>query len=45
MPGTVNEWFVFEKVIDNKTCNKLKRLGSKKWESAAVDTKKDTTDE
>ena len=42
---TVNEWFVFDKAIDNKTCNKLKRLGSKQWETAGVDTKKGITDE
>ena len=45
MSGTVNEWFVFDKAIDNKTCNKLKRLGSKKWEVSSVDTSKGTTDE
>ena len=45
MPISLNEWFVFTDVIDNKTCNKLKRLGSKQWETAAVDTKKGTTDE
>ena len=42
---SINEWFVFDKALDNKTCNKLKRLGSKKWESAAIDIKKGTTDE
>ena len=42
---SVNEWFVFDKAIDNKTCNKIKRLGAKQWQSAAVDTKKGTTDE
>jgi PKHD-type hydroxylase len=45
MSGTVNEWFVFDKVIDNKTCNKLKRLGSKKWEVSSVDTQKSTSAE
>ena len=45
MTVTVNEWFIFQKAIDNKTCNKLKRLGAKQWQSAAVDTKKGTTDE
>ena len=45
MAISLNEWFVFTDVIDNKTCNKLKRLGSKQWETAAVDTKKGTTDE
>ena len=42
---SVNEWFVFDKAIDNKTCNKIKRLGAKQWQSAAVDIKTDTTDE
>ena len=42
---TLNEWFIFNKAIDNKTCNKLKRLASKKWESASIDIKKGTTDE
>ena len=45
MAISLNEWFVFTDVIDNKTCNKLKRLGSKQWEAAAIDTKKGTTDE
>ena len=46
MSSTVNEWFVFESgTVDKKTCNKLKRLASKKWEVSSVDTKKDTTDE
>ena len=45
MPISLNEWFVFEEAIDNKTCNKLKRLGSKQWQTAGVDIKKGTTDE
>ena len=45
MPISLNEWFVFTDVIDNKTCNKLKRLGAKQWQSAGVDIKKGTTDE
>ena len=45
MPISLNEWFVFTDVIDNKTCNKLKRLGAKKWEASGIDTKKGTTDE
>ena len=44
MPISLNEWFVFEEAIDNKTCNKLKRLGSKQWQTAGVDIKKGTTD-
>ena len=45
MPISVNEWFIFTDVIDNKTCNKLKRLGSKQWEAASVDTSTGITDE
>ena len=42
----INEWYVFEKdSIDKKTCNKIRRWASKKWESSSVDTSKDTTDE
>ena len=40
-----NEWFVFKKGIDDKTCNKLKRLGFKNWETSSVDISKDITDE
>ena len=42
---SVNEWFIFDDALDDKTCNKLKRHASKKWEVSAVDTKKETTDE
>ena len=42
---SVNEWFVFDVGLDDKTCNKLKRHASKKWEVSAVDTQKGTTDE
>ena len=45
MSISLNEWFVFTDVIDNKTCNKLKRLGAKQWQTAGVDIKKGTTDE
>jgi len=41
-----NEWFIFEAdSIDKKTCNKIKRWASKKWETSSVDTSKGTTDE
>ena len=43
--NTVNEWFIFNGSIDAKTCNKLKRHASKKWEPSSVDTKKDISDE
>ena len=42
---SVNEWFVFDVGLDDKTCNKLKRHASKKWEVSEVDTKKETTKE
>ena len=46
MSSTVNEWYVFDAdTIDKKTCNKIKRLASKKWEPSSVDTSKVTTDE
>jgi PKHD-type hydroxylase len=41
-----NEWFIFDAdSIDKKTCNKIKRWASKKWEPSAVDTSEETTDE
>ena len=46
MSGTTNEWFVFDGgTVDTKTCNKIKKHASKKWESSSVDTSKETTDE
>ena len=46
MSGTVNEWFIFDNgAIDTKTCKKIRRWASKKWEVSAVDTKKGTTAE
>ena len=42
---SVNEWFVFDKAIDNKTCNKIKRLGAKQWEPASVETERDISAE
>ena len=46
MTALTNEWFVFEAgAVDKKTCNKIKRWASKKWETSAVDTAKGTTDE
>ena len=40
-----NEWFIFERVIDKQTCNKIKRLGQGNWEPSVVDTSTETTDE
>ena len=43
---SINEWFTFgEGTVDKKTCNKIKKLASKKWETSSVDTKKEITDE
>ena len=41
-----NEWFIFNAgAIDKKTCNKIKREASKKWESSSVNISKGITDE
>ena len=45
MSISLNEWFVFTDVIDNKTCNKIKRLGAKQWQTASVDTQKSVSKE
>ena len=43
---SVNEWFTFEEgTVDKKTCNKIKKWASKKWETSVVGTSKDITDE
>ena len=41
----VNEWFYFNNAIPEKTCNKIKKLGNGRFESATVDTYGDTTEE
>ena len=38
-----NEWYVYPSAVDKKTCNKIKKWASKKWEPAEVDTVKDTS--
>ena len=46
MSSTVNEWFIFNAgAIDKKTCNKIKREASKKWELSTVNISKGITDE
>ena len=46
MTAITNEWFVFDAdAVDKKTCNKIKKWASKKWESSAVDVQQGTTDE
>ena len=44
--SSINEWFTFgEGAVDKNTCNKIKKLASKKWETPSVDTKKEISDE
>ena len=45
MPAVTNEWFVFSKVLDKKTCNKIKKLAEGKWKESSVDTSKEISDE
>ena len=46
MSNTTNEWFVFGAgTVDKKTCNKIKKWASKKWQPSAVDISKELTDE
>ena len=45
MSCLTNEWYVYPTAIDKKTCNKIKRWASKKWEPASVDISQITTDE
>jgi len=41
-----NEWYIFEGgTIDEKTCNKIKKWASNKWEVSLVDISTGTTDE
>jgi len=44
--SSINEWFTFgEGAVDKKTCNKIKKLASKKWETPSVDIKEGITGE
>ena len=45
MSGVTNEWFVFNKVLDKKTCNKIKKLAQGNWAESSVDTQKETSQE
>ena len=46
MTALTNEWYLFAGgTVDKKTCNKIKKHAAKKWESSAVDTQKEITDE
>ena len=46
MTALTNEWFIFDGgTLEKKTCNKIKRWASKKWQPSSVDTSKGTTDE
>ena len=44
--SNTNEWYVYPAhTIDQKTCKKLKDLGTNKWGPSEVDISTDTTDE
>ena len=43
--NTVNEWFVFSQGLKKGTCDKIRKLASKEWESSSVDIRKGTSDE
>ena len=44
--SSLNEWLTFgEGTVDKKTCNKIKKLASKKWKTSSVNTKKEIADE
>ena len=45
MSALTNEWYYFKKAFDKKTCNKIKRWASKKWEASSVDTQIGISDE
>ena len=45
MTALTNEWYYFKKAFDKKTCNKIKRWASKKWEASSVDTQIGISDE
>ena len=45
MTISLNEWYTFTDVVDNKTCNKLKRLASNKWVESAIDVQKGVSEE
>ena len=45
MSGVTNEWFVFNKVLDKKTCNKIKKLAQGNWVESSVDTQRETSQE
>jgi len=36
-----NEWCIFDKVIDKKTCNRIKNLGKSKWVDSTVASTKE----
>ena len=41
--GSINEWFTFEEgTVDKKTCNKIKKWASKKWETGIADWNSDS---
>jgi PKHD-type hydroxylase len=40
-----NEWFVFNNVIDKKTCDRIKNLGRGKWVESTVESNSPLTEE
>ena len=42
---TTNEWYVFEKSVDKKICNKIKGLVKDSWQESILDTSEGTTKE
>ena len=35
----VNDWFIFDSVIDKKTCNKIKKVASGNWNQGSINKK------
>ena len=40
MMAFVNEWFTFDSVIDEETCNKILSIVNDDWEDAEIDRAK-----
>ena len=41
----MNEWYIFDKVIDKKTCNRIKQLAKGNWEEAGIKLIDETTEQ
>ena len=37
----INEWYTFPGELDKVTCDKIKKLGNKKWETSTVELTKE----